>query len=119
MSEHRIANEPVAVNAAVIGLATATLGVLSAFGIYTPTAEQSTAIFGLLTAVIAVGAWLTRRQTYGPVTVREAGKPSPEEILQGGGIAPSGGDGERGDAVTTVILLVFVLIIVLLLLGRI
>lgn len=73
-------NEPVAVNATITGLVTAVLAVLTAFDIWTPTEEQTAAIFGLLTALIGVGAVLVRRQTYGPVTVKEAMRPSPEEL---------------------------------------
>jgi len=65
-------NEPVAVNGATIGVVTAILGALAAFGVWSPTEAQTGAIFGLLTAIVAVGAVWTRRQTYGPQTVADA-----------------------------------------------
>lgn len=77
-------NEPVIINGLVTGLITAVFAVLAAFDVWEPTEEQITAVFGLVTIVIAIGAYLTRRQTYGPITVKESMKPSPEDIGPGG-----------------------------------
>lgn len=76
-------NEPVLVGGAVTGLVTATLALLVAFGVDLDSAQQA-AILGFVTALIAVVAFLVRRKTWGPVTVAEAMKPSPEAIGPGG-----------------------------------
>lgn len=55
-------NEPVAWTAAVQALISAVLFALSAFNIWTPTEDQTTAIFGLFVAVLAVSGFLVRRR---------------------------------------------------------
>ena len=67
-----IKNEPVVVGGSITGLVTAVLAALTAFGVWSPTDEQTTAIFGLLTALIAIVTPLVRRKTYGPQTVQDA-----------------------------------------------
>ena len=67
-----VKNEPVAVGGAVTGLVTAILAALTAFGVWEPTPDQTTAIFGLLTALTVVVSALVRRKTYGPQTVEDA-----------------------------------------------
>ena len=54
--------EPVAVGALAQMVVTATLAVLAAFGVWSPTEEQTAAIFGALTALLAVVAAAVRAQ---------------------------------------------------------
>ncbi len=65
-------NEPVAVGGAITGLVTAVLAALTAFGVWEPTPDQTAAIFGLLTALVAVVTTLVRHKTWGPQTVQDA-----------------------------------------------
>ena len=80
----KLKNEPVAVGGSITGLLSAVLAALVAFGVWSPTEAQTAALFGIVAAVTAVVTPLVRRKTYGPVTVAEAMKPSPEVILPGG-----------------------------------
>ena len=79
-------NEPVLLGGLVTGLVTATLALLIAFGVELDATQQA-AILGFVTALIGVVAFVVRSKTFGPVTVREAMRPSPEE-LPGGGLPP-------------------------------
>lgn len=78
-----VKNEPVVVGGLVTGLVTAVLALIIAFGVDL-SQEQQVAILGVVTALIALVAFLVRRKTYGPVTVQNAMKPSPEAIGPGG-----------------------------------
>jgi hypothetical protein len=59
----------VALQAVIIGGVTALLTFLSAFNIWSPTDEQITAILGLITAMIAFGAYWSRGKVYAEDTV--------------------------------------------------
>jgi ABC-type enterobactin transport system permease subunit len=72
-------NEPVVLGGLVTGLVTAVLALVIAFGVDL-TQEQQVAILGVVTALIALVAWLVRRKTYGPETEASAMKPSPEDL---------------------------------------
>lgn len=72
-------NEPVVAGGLVTGFVTAALALVIAFGVNL-TQEQQVAILGFVTALIALVAWLVRRKTYGPETVKSAMKPSPEAL---------------------------------------
>ena len=59
----------VALSAVIIGAVTAVLTFISAFNIYDFSDAQYQASLGLATALIAVGAWWTRRKVYAESTV--------------------------------------------------
>ena len=75
-----IKNEPVIAGFGVTALYAAAITFLSEFGIWTPTEGQYQALLGLVVPISAIVAWAVRRKTYGPVTVTEAMKPSPEDL---------------------------------------
>lgn len=77
-------NEPVIAGFSITALYAAVITFLTSFEIWTPTTRQYEALLGLVIPLSGIVAWLVRRKTYGPVTVQQAMKPSPEEVGPGG-----------------------------------
>lgn len=67
----RVTNNPVAFGATINAAASAVLGVLSAFHVWTPTPDQVAAVMGLLTALEATVAVFVNRKVTTIVPVEE------------------------------------------------
>ena len=110
--------EPVVLGGLVILAYNAILTALLEFNVWSPTAGQQRALYGLVNAaLVIIVAFKTRSVVYSPYTVSQATKPSPETIGPGG-IGPKAVTPESGESTVVVIAAIaFIVLVVLIITG--